>query len=593
MFELDLILKLTSVFAFLHQGFSFTAPENMANAVVDVRLIDQQKQNQHLTERIEQISTELSELKEQNLNLLNSVASATTVNIQVNTTSEMNGNIVEQLGTVVEHILKQNSEFTRQIMDSAAKIEQLEQQKSEIEHQLKEQSAATIHLRDTIEELNTRLAKELESYQKVLNSNDEEINGLKTENKNIKIQLLELKQENISLSTSLDEIKKELSGLNDVKSDLEAKHLEELRALQSQCNQIVSRNDELQSNIQATTDDLKKLQLQFSEKLNELERLNADKRNTEERLTKCQEQIIEFEAIKQQHIKLQTDFDQLQSTHKATVENLLTFNEMSSKLDTLTTKNAELEQLNTELTVAVTQAKQEIADLTEKSVNQEAEIGNFKETMQSLSEEMTSKLTTLSAENNNLEKIRAELTAALCDAKSEIEKLTEKLASRDMEIDELKKSQQLISTEMSSKIDALTTETFELKKLNDEIKCAQSEAKKEIANLTESLATRISEINNLEESKQCLMKEHEDLKAINEKNKQVLDELSAEHTNVQVEQKNMQAIIKQFESKERQLLAEIEELQRSSADKSKEIDNLNELLQESDSTIKDLNNVSL
>lgn len=54
-------------------NFSFAMPENLANAVVDVRLLDQQKQNQALTHQIERVRSELHLFKAEHVGLLKSI----------------------------------------------------------------------------------------------------------------------------------------------------------------------------------------------------------------------------------------------------------------------------------------------------------------------------------------------------------------------------------------------------------------------------------------------------------------------------------------------------------------------------------------
>lgn len=307
---------------------SFIAqPENMANAVVDVRLIDQQRQNQSLTEQVERIQLELVALKNQNITLWTEIADAQTSNLPVNGDDE---DIIAELRWFITAIGDKNQSYHSELTSKNTELSQLEDR-------LKGVTEDNGRFKSNIEEIKKLHEGKIHELQTV-------VDQCVLKNKDLEAQLTTLRTENVATISELKQTSEQLASLQSQQSehqisfahsegaikDLTAKLAAEeekfevanelnkdqsvkivdlqaqLGTLQEEYHklealQIVKKLQEdqetLRTNFQAQEDELKEIRIQNEKLSQSVVALNAEKQVLDGQIADLTKQISEADGL--------------------------------------------------------------------------------------------------------------------------------------------------------------------------------------------------------------------------------------------------------------------------------------------------------
>lgn len=143
---------------------SFVMPENLANAVVDVRLVDERNQNQRLTEELNGIRSELMALRTENIDMLAKMADSQ--GRQISTVDDID-DISAELRSLIVSFVEQNRRQSEKISTSETQIENLIESSATLEKQVNETMAATNRMRKDLKTAKEELATSQEECQKL------------------------------------------------------------------------------------------------------------------------------------------------------------------------------------------------------------------------------------------------------------------------------------------------------------------------------------------------------------------------------------------------------------------------------------------
>lgn len=219
---------------------SFICPENLANAVVDVRLVDQQKENQNLIEKLERIHGEFITIRNENIDMLAKMAESQ--GKQISTVGDIDDISVE-LRHMVLAFVEQNRWQAEKILADETQIEQLIESKHVLKNQVDENMVSNKRLRAQVATLKEQLAASISERQQLQNKMDSVLDSLHTERDEREKTVASIMEQLSELNDQLDKAKQEI---NNRTIDL-SRYEEVVKKLQSDLDESTNKVDSLEA----------------------------------------------------------------------------------------------------------------------------------------------------------------------------------------------------------------------------------------------------------------------------------------------------------------------------------------------------------
>lgn len=187
---------------------SFVMPENLANAVVDVRLVDERNQNQRLTEELNGIRSELMALRTENIDMLAKMADSQ--GRQISTVDDID-DISAELRSLIVSFVEQNRRQSEKISTSETQIENLIESSATLEKQVNETMAATNRMRKDLKTAKEELATSQEECQKLSQEIESTATELQSEREERAKSAASFEQQKSLFNQQLGEAKESIS----------------------------------------------------------------------------------------------------------------------------------------------------------------------------------------------------------------------------------------------------------------------------------------------------------------------------------------------------------------------------------------------
>lgn len=440
---------------FFHKiGFAYSAEENLADAVVDIRLIDQQKQNVELSETVEQLTSELDKLRSAANDLYKELS-------QKSALPDV-ADVLPETGRLLREIIRENAETLSRVATKEAEMMDLVKLNEQFECDAKESATKLMQKGDEMsrerhshEQQMAGLQSKIQETEELLSSKMAELVSLNAVNDKRNVELDEMKRlleasisERDSLQSKLTQSETELKSTTEM---LQTK-MAEVLAVQEARESLQSQLNEVNANILKTKGTLKTTS-------DRVETLLKEKSNLADRLNEAEQLVV---ALNGEIIEAQHDATQ----HKQASDQKQSIIDQSEKsIAQLTDEKCQLEKDNLTLANARAIAEQRINELSDTVAVQSNEI----ERQQT---EMVRTLELCGQERNDLK-------SKLSSTENELVVAEETVKLRNEEISQLKQDITLMAEEHSTKIQDLQSKRdealAEIKALHMKIDELQSE----------------------------------------------------------------------------------------------------------------------
>lgn len=318
--------------------------ENLASAVVDIRLIDQQKQNLALNESVNRLQSELSMIQEETTKLFKIMADS----CENGAEPPSPDTILSKIHKSYTNIAAKNTNLSKQLKDRCMEIASLEKKASDFQ--------------STINALNEKLRMEEKENETLLSQSQ----NAKVEIESLKTALVNCETQKSELNVLLADANAQLEQIQSEKRELIAKHYEHLRHIRSE---LEEKANNLNSSLDAVTIEkngiqskLEHVKLELNESIElaekhkaEIEKikneLNEEKAARDELQKECDSVQTKFSEITEQFVKAQDDLKEMQTKN----------GEMTEVLDQ---HMHQISQLKTDLG----QSKEKIAEMQQVSL---------------------------------------------------------------------------------------------------------------------------------------------------------------------------------------------------------------------------------
>lgn len=595
------------LFQFKLTGFSFPSEENMANAVVDVRLLDQQKQNQELTETLNDLNGKLTKLQLEANDVY--VELSHSIGLSVDSLPDLDTILSESMNLMRE-ILKKSAEANSLLDSKKEEFEKVTAMRDTLQENIEENEKSIETLNSQITELKTSLNAAQNKYEKFVDETQEK--NKKTEEK---IQSLETTLNDVErknevdterFTSIIDKLEKQIKIAADEKDELISCLTEsqnEINSLNQILNQRSKEVDQLQNEKSAVNDELEitvkmleeaRQTVKASEK--QLEKMSNDKNDFYEKLQNAHEKIYQLEKLNDDIVEFKQVIENLNSSvssYQSTITELESKNEsLERALAQFNEKCEELEKDNLNLAKARVKAEDEINVSYERITKQSDIINEHKKTIEELqivAEEKVKLDEKLSQMDISFKEIELSLqmkieTILKLEQENEIieSNLKNEIAAR---ADENSKYQENIKTNQKN------FET-QLNERNEKIGELKSQIDKEIETLllrTEQIESLSKELEILRETNQCLIDSEKTLKSL-------LDTNKSDHELKNVEIVNQKVQLESLGKTKNELIENVKNNEIIRQSLKLEITELTEKarkLEESERQIADLNMVRL
>ena len=428
----------------------------------------------------------------------------------------------------------------------------------------------TTNSNEVVYDLNIRYLKE--NYDNV-----ELIKKLQAEivEKNKRITTLELS--NKEKDTQIASLQSKISALEQQGTKDKA----EIANLTKELNQIKAEKEAIQNNLNKVSAELKTLQTENAKTLSENADLKKQVEDLNTKITNLNSQIsAKDKTIGELNTKISNLEKQLESkTAKIT--------ELEGKVATLTKTNETNTKKISELNNTINGLNDKIKALeTNKSAN-EKEIKNLKEQLANLTKIKES----LEQEKNNLSS-ELENTKKLLEAEKNTNKVnTEKIADLDQKLKDLQAKYDAL-TSSSDKCDA---QTQILKEQVESLTTQLGEKQKEIEGLNKKITDLTTQNSEKDTKIQNLEKQIQNAKNTKTADDKTISSLKTELENIKKEKQNIQTEldeankkITEFETKNKDLIANNSKISEELKQAKENIDTLNNTIKEKDTKIAEL-----
>lgn len=421
---------------FIKIGFAYSAEENLADAVVDIRLIDQQKQNVELSETVEQLTSELDKLRSAANDLYKELS-------QKSSLPDV-ANVLPETGRLLREIIRENAENLSRVATKEAEMRDLVKLNEQFECDAKESTAKLMQKSDEMtrerhshEQQMASLQSTIQETEELLSSKMAELVSLNAVNDKRKVELDEMERlleasisERDSLQSKLTQSETQLKNTTEM---LQTK-MAEVLAVQEARESLQSQLNEVNANILKTEGTLKTTS-------DRVEILLKEKSDLADRLNEAEQLIV---ALNGEIIGAQHDATQ----HKqASDQKQLIIDQSEKSIAQLTDEKCQLEKDNLTLANARAIAEQRINELSDKVNVQSNEI----ERQQT---EMVRTLELCGQERNDLK-------SKLSSTENELVVAGETVKLRIAEISQLKQDIILMAEEHSTEMEDLQSKRDE------------------------------------------------------------------------------------------------------------------------------------
>lgn len=335
--------------------------------MVDIRLLDQQKQNIQLTESIERLQDELTALKTKVVEAYKTIAIAEENSIESSSVEV----ILAEIAARISDLNNKNVKLSKMNEAQQVEIESLIEKKKQFENDLVENEKSINALQKIIDALNEQIIS-LETGKKTL-LDTHEVTLVNFEATKTLLAACEISRD--ELQSSVDNLKQELDNIKSEKREEAAQHFEELRKAKLEFEGKLS---DLQADLELEIREHKALQTKFDHTAEKLDKINAamEEKATEygalkDAKTKLEESLectqVKYKEIKTKFDNSQNELTALRSNKKMLEQEIETQKHLRSELD----KKVE------ELTEEVTRKEKQAGELKAEKVNLESKVNEL------------------------------------------------------------------------------------------------------------------------------------------------------------------------------------------------------------------------
>lgn len=473
------------------EGFAYSTEENLADAVVDIRLIDQQKQNVELSETVERLTDELNNLR----------------NAANEEMSRERQSHEEQMASLQSKI----QETEKSLAMTKTNLEQLsvvnEERKSELE-KMKRSLEASVGKRDELQSKLTHLETEWKKTTEILQSKTSEVVAAQEANALLQSQLIEANAQIVkaegTLKTTSDLVKTLLKEKADLADRLrEAEQLivalnGEIIEAQHEVTQQKQIVDQKQSKIEQSA----RLIAQVTDEKCQLEKDNLSlahaRAKAEEKINElCDQVAVQNNQLEQQHTESARKLE-ICAQERVDLKSKLsaTENELTVAEETVQVKSGEIFQLKQDIALMGVKYATEMQDQQSKRAEALAEIELLRTNIGELQSELAASIklqATISDQMDILVKEKSVLEEKAKEADATIHALNDELAAaeRAAESEQAKTSE--CEAENKRLAEAVEQMTDEKNKIEDDI-CRMNQLRSEAEEKIEALDAKVAEL---------------------------------------------------------------------------------------------------
>ncbi|XP_055300991.1 restin homolog isoform X3 [Sitodiplosis mosellana] len=460
--------------------------ENLANAVVDIRLIDQQRQNMALNESIIRLQNQLTVLQDEATKLYQIVNESGETSVEPPSPNAIFTTVNQKYSELVD----KNKDLQQKIESQCSDIALLNEQSG--------------GLQSTIDALNEKLQSEEKKNENLRSQNQNTMVELET----VKATLNTCETQKAELNASLIDATSRMEQIQSEKRELIAKHFDELRHIRMELeekvnavnitleaqikekNGIQSKLEHVQSELNETMDLLAKHKLDIDEISNALSSVRSEKQSIQENLVKARKEIDEqrekcndlalgnanleknivtLTEINENNVQKLADYvakiEGLTSEKAALNENLkLNQSQLGNVSKSLEATQNDLAALNSEknsLEVQVTQLNSTIDELTQQ-------IASEKEKFSENQTEITQKLSRIQKEKDSIQEKLQQAEVAAVDQRKQFEALAKEKEALTTTVEQYAK-------DIDGLQDSLTSLQIEKQSIQESLLKAQSD----------------------------------------------------------------------------------------------------------------------
>lgn len=560
------------------------------------------KMSQHLEEKMCSIASEVNELKKQ-------VKDLTEENVEL----KLQNNKLEQ--ECENEKSKENIELTNKVLNLVQQIDEIKAKHDVV-----------------MEKLNTeieRLAGEIDDKKSFIISLQSELESIKSTNEK---QSLENDKLNKKVNEQIEEINEHNNVLQEITKekaalieDVEHK-LSAINTLQNDIDLLKRKNDELItkiSNLVQQIDEIRAEHINNVEKVDqingyqmedaniEMVKLTKDLENKKFLINTLQSELEQLKSGNDTKVAaLQKQIDEINQEHGNVLQKLT--NEKSKLAEEIETKQLEINRLKTEISSLRSIGKLQNLENNTK-VESDQLIAENKYLTRKFKKEKSELEDIIMSKKLTIKSLEKELEILKCN--DPLTSLQQEIASKNVELDELKKSFTNHSKELNAIQESNKVAQQEILKLKDFIFKKESEIEKLrnevelLKNNDNELDSKILHLNKLAQDKDAVVTNcQENIRElenkIREKQKEISslrEELSCCQMSLENRNKNMytmQGIINDLQTEKDQLHHDLQQLKQEKLEKQEESETKNKnqinhenTMQKYEETVKDLNKI--
>lgn len=330
-------------------NLSFAMPENLANAVVDVRLFDQQKQNQRLTHQIERVRSELNLFKTEHVNLLKSI-----MKLEENATQAAMDVDVDDISVELRELFtifaEQTQKYIAELAEQKLKIEKLNEAKNILQVKFDDVFAEGNKLKDDVKAREQQLVLSTTENENLFRQIEKAGNILDEE----RVQRQNVEAATRELESNLTESKKEI-----------ALKYSEITEKNAQIEKLQCDLNARQIQLQKLDDDLKLMETRVKDALTITERQNeniADLQKQKESL------LLEIVDVKKQ---AQSLYEHRDRASKELASCKIDYNSLLNEKQLLDEKYEELLKQNVQRDSQLKEAQEQLENANQAFLEKE------------------------------------------------------------------------------------------------------------------------------------------------------------------------------------------------------------------------------
>lgn len=351
---------------FVVLGFYVPNEENLASAVVDIRLIDQQKQNVALEESVNRLQNELSAMQSDALKLYSTIIESQENAVE----SPSIGKILSEIGDKCSNLKENNAKLTKEIEMHCGEIATLKKEENRFKSELAENETTINSMQISMDLLKEKLESATKANEELMGT----YHGVQVELETTKTALVACEEKRNEFEQQLTNLKEELEKTHSEKREQASKHYEELRAanlehdqklnaLQGTLDIYIKEEDVLNQKLNDVQTELKQTQNEVEKKRFLMNHLLDVKLDLERRLwqtektnvdvvAKCERLETELTAVYKSKMALESDvekYKQLNSELDGQLQNV--GKELEDQKGQVTQLKSEIEQFEAKIAV--------------------------------------------------------------------------------------------------------------------------------------------------------------------------------------------------------------------------------------------------